>query len=34
MGNKDDWKKLKFKKEKLKDSIMDKVGMDLDNLQK
>ena len=31
---KDDWKKLKFKKEKLKDSIMDKVGMDLDNLQK
>jgi hypothetical protein len=31
---KDDWKKLKLKKEELKDSIKDKVGMDLDNLQK
>jgi len=30
---KDDWKKLKLKKEELKDSIMDKVGMDLDNLK-
>ena len=27
-------RKLKLKKEELKDSIKDKVGMDLDNLQK
>ena len=30
----DKLRKLKLKKEELKDSIMDKVGMDLDNLQK
>ena len=30
----DKLRKLKLKKEELKDSIMNKVGMDLDNLQK